>query len=85
MSVKAASANRASSSQHTFLSNPFKTRDDVIDAVVSLLNPLEEGKSPGGALIRTGYSGTRFDETAAQGEGTSSDAIQVPQKCALQQ
>lgn len=68
MSVKAAAQNRSSAS-HPFSSNPFKTRQDVVDAVASLLDPLEAGTSPGGALVRTGYSGTRFDETAAQIEG----------------
>jgi len=68
MSVKVANANRASAS-HPFLSNPLRTRQDVVDAVASLLDPLAEGTSPGGALVRTGYTGTRFDEAAAQVEG----------------
>lgn len=68
MSVKVAAENRTSS-LHPFLTNPFKTRQDVVDAVTSLLDPLEAGTSPGGALVRTGYTGTRFDEAAAQIEG----------------
>ncbi|KAF4534911.1 uncharacterized protein LTHEOB_2886 [Lasiodiplodia theobromae] len=54
---------------HPFNKNPMRTRDDVVAACASLLDPLEAGTSPGGALVRVGGTGTRFDETAAQGEG----------------
>ncbi|KAF2164533.1 hypothetical protein M409DRAFT_24934 [Zasmidium cellare ATCC 36951] len=54
---------------HAFSQNPFRTRDDVVTACASLLDPLEAGFSPGCALVRVGGTGTRFDETAAQIEG----------------
>jgi hypothetical protein len=68
LSISAATANRASP-LHPFSKNPFRTRQDVVDAVASLLDPLVGGFSPGYALIRCGYTGTRFDEAAAQIEG----------------
>jgi hypothetical protein len=67
-SAAAANANRAAA-LHPFSKNPLRTRQDVVDAVASLLDPLEHGTSPGGALVRVSYTGTRFDETAAQVEG----------------
>ncbi|OJD36877.1 uncharacterized conserved protein ucp [Diplodia corticola] len=54
---------------HPFNKNPMRTREDVAAACASLLDPLEAGTSPGGALVRVGGTGTRFDETAAQSEG----------------
>lgn len=54
---------------HPFNKNPMRTRDDVVAACASLLDPLAAGTSPGGALVRVGGTGTRFDETAAQSEG----------------
>lgn len=54
---------------HPFLSNPLRTREDVVDAVTSLLDPLAQGSSDHHALIKVGSTGTRFDETAAQIEG----------------
>ncbi|GAB7358481.1 hypothetical protein MBLNU230_g2545t1 [Neophaeotheca triangularis] len=54
---------------HPWSKNPMKTRQDVVDACASLLDPLEAGFSPDCALVRVGASGTRFDETAAQIEG----------------
>lgn len=68
MTAAAANANRAFPEQ-PFSSNPFRTRDDVVAAVASLLDPLAAGTSAGGGLIKVGSSGTRFDETAAQIEG----------------
>jgi hypothetical protein len=68
MSAKVANANR-SFPLHPFHSNPFKTREDVVDAVASLLEPLHGGASPKHAMIKVGSTGTRFDETAAQIEG----------------
>ena len=62
-------SNNLSSQPHPFSSNPLRTREDVVEAVRSLLEPLAHGTSPNGALIRCGYTGTRFDETAAQIEG----------------
>ncbi|KAF2747669.1 hypothetical protein M011DRAFT_402164 [Sporormia fimetaria CBS 119925] len=68
MTAKAAHANR-SSPVHPFSTNPLQTRDDVVAAVASLLDPLAGGSSPQHALTKVGTSGTRFDETAAQVEG----------------
>lgn len=68
MSAAAATANRAAT-LHPFHSNQLKTRSDVVDAVASLLDPLEAGTSPLGALVKVGSTGTRFDEVAAQVEG----------------
>lgn len=67
-SAAAASANRAAG-LHPFSTNPLRSRQDVVDAVAALLDPLAAGASPGGALVRVSYTGTRFDETAAQVEG----------------
>lgn len=68
MTAAAANANRAFP-PHLFSSNPLRTRDDVVAAVASLLDPLAAGDSPQHALTKVGSSGTRFDETAAQVEG----------------
>ncbi|KAK7552233.1 hypothetical protein IWX49DRAFT_242084 [Phyllosticta citricarpa] len=69
-SASAATASRnRSHPPHPFSLNPIATRDDLAAACIALLDPLRAGASPGGALIRVGASGTRFDETAAQGEG----------------
>ena len=68
MPISAANANRTSPF-HPFCTNPLKSRQDVVDAVASLLDPLEAGTSPLSALIRIGFTGTRFDEMAAQVEG----------------
>ena len=69
MTAVTANANR-STPTHSFSTNPLRTRKDVANAVISLLDPiLEHGASPHKAMIRVGYTGTRFDETAAQIEG----------------
>ncbi|KAH7073370.1 hypothetical protein FB567DRAFT_198425 [Paraphoma chrysanthemicola] len=68
MTAATANANRAFP-LHPFSTNPLKTRDDVVNAVASLLDPLVPGFSPQNALIKVGSTGTRFDETAAQVEG----------------
>ncbi|KAF2754419.1 hypothetical protein EJ05DRAFT_479408 [Pseudovirgaria hyperparasitica] len=54
---------------HPFSQNPFVTRQDVVNAVASLLDPLAHGTSDEGGLVKVGATGTRFDETAAQIEG----------------
>ncbi|KAI7704195.1 hypothetical protein KC322_g6797, partial [Hortaea werneckii] len=54
---------------HPWSRNPLKTREDVVAACASLLDPLEAGFSPECAMVRIGGTGTRFDETAAQIEG----------------
>lgn len=68
MSAKVANANR-SHALHPFHSNPLQTREDVVTAVASLLEPLHGGASPQHALVKVGSTGTRFDEIAAQVEG----------------
>ncbi|OCL10142.1 hypothetical protein AOQ84DRAFT_315920 [Glonium stellatum] len=68
MSASAANANRAFP-LHPFSKNPLRSRQDVVDAVASLLDPLAGGSSPLHALVKVGSTGTRFDETAAQIEG----------------
>ncbi|CAI6335733.1 unnamed protein product [Periconia digitata] len=68
MTAKSANANR-SFPLHPFHSNPFESRDDVVAAVASLLDPLQDGASANNAMIKVGSTGTRFDETAAQVEG----------------
>jgi hypothetical protein len=68
MTAKVANANRPSP-LHSFHSNPFQSREDVVAAVASLLDPLAEGDSPLHSMVKVGSTGTRFDETAAQVEG----------------
>ncbi|KAE9372533.1 hypothetical protein N431DRAFT_545155 [Stipitochalara longipes BDJ] len=53
-----------------FSDNPFRTREDCIEATWALLAPLKAYKSPMGARIRIPVStGAHFDEVAAQLEG----------------
>lgn len=53
-----------------FTDNPFRTRNDCIEATYALLSPLKQYTSPLGARIRLPVStGTHFDEVAAQIEG----------------
>lgn len=54
-----------------FASNPIKTKDDLGHFLVGLLDPLAAHTSPGGARIQIGFTGTHFDEAAAQLEGFS--------------
>ncbi|KAL5443982.1 hypothetical protein PMIN07_000231 [Paraphaeosphaeria minitans] len=68
MSAKIANANR-SFPPHPFHSNLLQSRDDVVAAVASLLEPLHGGASPKHSMVKVGATGTRFDETAAQVEG----------------
>jgi hypothetical protein len=46
---------------HPFSKNPLKSRQDVVDACASLLDPLEAGFSPECAMIRVGGTGTRCE------------------------
>lgn len=46
---------------HPFSKNPLKTRQDVVDACGSLLDPLEAGFSPECAMVRVGGTGTRCE------------------------
>lgn len=57
---KIAEANQPFPS-HAFSKNPLKTRQDVVDACASLLDPLEAGFSPECALVRVGGTGTRCE------------------------
>jgi len=53
-----------------FSDNPFRTRDDLVRAVYSLLTPLIPYQSPLGARIRLPVgTAAHFDEKAAQLEG----------------
>ncbi|KAI0727992.1 hypothetical protein C8Q72DRAFT_885854 [Fomitopsis betulina] len=54
-----------------FASNPLKTKDDLAKYLVGLLDPLAAHTSPGGARIHIGFTGTHYDEAAAQLEGFS--------------
>ncbi|KDQ10402.1 hypothetical protein BOTBODRAFT_163974 [Botryobasidium botryosum FD-172 SS1] len=56
---------------HPFTVNPIRTRDDLQDALVSLLDSLALFTSPGGALLKLGHTATHYDERAAQLEGFS--------------
>ncbi|EJU00597.1 hypothetical protein DACRYDRAFT_80824 [Dacryopinax primogenitus] len=56
---------------HPFSQNPFKTRTDLQSACISLLQPLANHTSPGGARIKLGHTGTHYDDIAAQLEGFS--------------
>ena len=54
-----------------FASNPLETKDDLAKYLVGLLDPLTTHTSPGGARIHLGFTGTHYDEAAAQLEGFS--------------
>ncbi|KAF8877176.1 hypothetical protein BD779DRAFT_1694405 [Infundibulicybe gibba] len=54
-----------------FASNPLETKEDLAKFLKDLLDPLKIHTSPGGARIRLGYTGTHYDEAAAQLEGFS--------------
>lgn len=60
-----APANFAEANQpfpaHHFSQNPLKSRQDVVDACASLLDPLEAGFSPECATVRVGGTGTRCE------------------------
>ncbi|KZV79096.1 hypothetical protein EXIGLDRAFT_782809, partial [Exidia glandulosa HHB12029] len=53
------------------IQNELKTRDDLAKFLRSLLDPLAQHTSPGGALLTLGATGTHYDERAAQLEGFS--------------
>jgi len=54
-----------------FSSNPLQSKSDTQQFLISLLNSLAPHTSPGGARIHLGYTGTHFDDIAAQLEGFS--------------
>ncbi|KAI0065803.1 hypothetical protein BV25DRAFT_1596361 [Artomyces pyxidatus] len=54
-----------------FVSNPLETKDDLRAFCTALLDPLAAHTSPHGARIHLGYTGTHYDEAAAQLEGFS--------------
>lgn len=56
---------------HPLLDNPLETRNDLSDALISMLDPLATFTSPGGAQIHLGATATHFDTTAAALEGFS--------------
>lgn len=52
-----------------FSSNPLLTKSDLAQFLKDLLDPLAPYTSPGGARIQLGYTGTHYDDVAAQLEG----------------
>lgn len=54
-----------------FASNPLSTKQDLRDFLIGLLDPLKAHTSLGCARIHVGFTGTHYDETAAQLEGFS--------------
>ncbi|KAH9946995.1 hypothetical protein B0H21DRAFT_876994 [Amylocystis lapponica] len=54
-----------------FASNPIQTKDDLTKFLIGILDPLAHHTSPGGARIHLGFTGTHYDEAAAQLEGFS--------------
>lgn len=54
-----------------FSSNRLETKSDLQEFLIGLLDPLERHTSPGCARIHVGFTGTHYDETAAQLEGFS--------------
>lgn len=54
-----------------FASNPIATKGDLSKFLIGLLDPLAHHTSPGGARIHIGFTGTHYDEAAAQLEGFS--------------
>lgn len=55
----------------SFASNPIQTKEDLAAFLTGLLDALEPHTTPGGARVHLGYTGTHYDETAAQLEGFS--------------
>ncbi|KAF5389587.1 hypothetical protein D9757_004082 [Collybiopsis confluens] len=53
------------------LSNPLRSRSDVAAFLTLMLDALESHTSANGARIHLGYTGTHFDDVAAQLEGFS--------------
>jgi hypothetical protein len=51
------------------ISNPVESRTDLINLLHSLITPLADAQSDGGARIRIGHTGTHFDTGAADFEG----------------
>lgn len=51
------------------ISNKVETRTDLVDLLHSLIAPLADAQSDGGARIRIGHTGTHFDSGAAEFEG----------------
>jgi hypothetical protein len=56
---------------HPFSQNPLKSRQDVVDACASLLDPLEAGFSPECATVRVGGTGARCEFTLRTEPGTT--------------
>ncbi|KAL6310465.1 hypothetical protein BKA93DRAFT_756218 [Sparassis latifolia] len=54
-----------------FSSNPVETKADLSRYLIGLLDPLASHTSPGGARIHLGFTGTHYDDIAAQLEGFS--------------
>lgn len=54
---------------NSIATNPLQTKDDLAQYLTDLLDPLEKYTSPGGSRIQLGYTGTHYDDIAAQVEG----------------
>ncbi|KAI0356130.1 hypothetical protein OH77DRAFT_1503646 [Trametes cingulata] len=54
-----------------FASNPIRTKAELAQYLIGLLDALAPHTSPGGARIHLGFTGTHYDEAAAQLEGFS--------------
>ena len=51
------------------VSNPVRSRDDLVHLLRDLLKPVQNGMSDGHGHVRLGYTGTHFDHRAAEMEG----------------
>lgn len=51
------------------ISNPVSSRSDLVSLLHSLISPLADAQSDGGARIKIGHTGTHFDTGAAEFEG----------------
>lgn len=58
-----------SAPHHAFSDTPFRTRADLQQSCIALLNPLCSHFTPGCSRVKIGSSATRFDEGGAQIEG----------------
>ncbi|CDO76195.1 hypothetical protein BN946_scf185037.g18 [Trametes cinnabarina] len=54
-----------------FASNPISNKSELAQYLIGLLDPLASHTSPGGARVHLGFTGTHYDEAAAQLEGFS--------------
>lgn len=62
-------ASKSLKNQLPIVSNPLKTREDVVEAVRQLCEPIKPYFSEGKALLKLGETGTVYPEKTAQMEG----------------